>query len=324
MQQVSFYWCFPWQTKYASIWPLFKKGKKDDINNYRPISILTSFSKIFKKVMQKRLLNHLTEHNILVKEQYGFRINLKADNATYHLTNEILNGLNNNMSVGAIFCDLEKAFDCVNHQILLTKLEFYGVTGNHYKLYKSYLMTRYQRTLLYNDYGNIITSTWSKVKQGVPLGFVLGPLLFLVYINDLPKFVNGKSIPILFAEDTSILVSHLNPVEFCNTINTVFHTLSDWFRNNLLSLNLTKTHYIRFVTKRKNQTEININCDKLPPATNITKFLGLTVNCSLTWTNHIDFLTKKLSNTCYLIHFYLSLHWRWFTIPCFTQLCLME
>jgi len=163
-------------------------------------------------------------------------------------------------------------------------------------------MNRYQRTLLYNDYGNIITSAWSKVKQGVPQGSVLGPLLFHICINDLPKFVNGKSIPILFVDDTSILVSHSNPVEFCNTINTVFHTISDWFRNNLLSLNLTKTHFIRFVTKNKNQTEININCDnKLPPSTNITKFLGLTVNCSLTWTNHIDFLSKKLSNTCYLI-----------------------
>jgi len=229
--------------------------------------------------MQKRLLNHLTEHNILVKEQHGFRTNLKTDNATYHLTNEILNGLNNNMLVGAIFCDPEKAFDCVNHHILLTKLEFYGITGNHYKLYNSYLMNRYQRALLYNDNGNIITSAWSKVKQGVPQGSVLGPLLFLIYINDLPKFVNGKSLPILFADDTSILVSHSNPVEFCNTINTVFQTLSDWFRNNLLSLNLTKTHFITFVTINKNQTEININCDnKLPPATNITKFLGLTVN----------------------------------------------
>jgi len=90
-------------------------------------------------------------------------------------------------------------------------------------------MNRYQRTLLYNDTDNIITSDWSKVKQGVPQGSVLGPLLFLIYINDLPKFVNDKSVPILFADDTSILVSHLNPVEFCNTINTVFQTLSGWF-----------------------------------------------------------------------------------------------
>ena len=180
------------------------------------------------------------------------------------------------MLVGAIFCDLEKAFDCVNHKILLTKLEFYGITGNHYKLYKSYLMNRYQRTLLYNDNGNIITSAWSKVKQGVPQGSVLGPLLFLIYINDLPKFVNGISVPILFADDTSILVSHLNSGEFYNTINTVFQTLSNWFRNNLLSLNLTKIHFIRFVTKNNNHNEINIKYDnKLLLATNTTKFLGL-------------------------------------------------
>jgi hypothetical protein len=90
--------------------------------------------------MQTRLLKHLTDHNILVQEQYGFRTNLKTDDAMYHLTNEILNALNNNSLVGAIFCDLEKAFDCVNHKILLTKLNFYGITGIYYKLYKSYLM----------------------------------------------------------------------------------------------------------------------------------------------------------------------------------------
>jgi hypothetical protein len=122
----------------------------------------------------------------------------------------------------------------VNHHVLLTKLEFYGITGNLYKLYKSYLMNPYQRTLLYSDNGNIIKSAWTKGKQGVLQGSVLGPLLFLIYINDLPKFVNGKSSPILFVDDTSILVSHSNPVEFCNTINTVFQTLSDWFRYNLL------------------------------------------------------------------------------------------
>ena len=103
--------------------------------------------------MQTRLLKHLADNNILVKEQYGFRTNLKTDNAIYHLTNEILNALNNNLSIGVIFCDLEKAFDWVNHKILLTKPEFYGITGNHHKLYKSYLMDRHQRTLLYNKNG---------------------------------------------------------------------------------------------------------------------------------------------------------------------------
>ena len=128
---------FPNGLKYAIIRSLFKKGNKNDLSNYRPISIVTKFSKSFEKVMQTRLLKHLTDHNILSMEKYVFRTKLKTDNATYQLTNAILNALNNNLLIGGIFCDVEKGFDCVNHKILLSKLEFYGLTGNHYKLYKS-------------------------------------------------------------------------------------------------------------------------------------------------------------------------------------------
>jgi hypothetical protein len=273
---------FPDRLKYACIRPIFKKGKKEDINNYRPISILTSFSKIFEKVMQTRLLKHLNNHNILAQEQYGFRANLKTDDALFHLTNQTLNAPNNNSLVGAIFCDLEKAFDCVNHKILLTKLKFYGITDTHYKHYKSYLTDRYQRTLLFNKNGNSTISSWEKDEHGVPQGSVLGPLLFLIFINDLPKFINRTSVPILFADDTSILVSHPNPHVFRDTINTVFYTLNDWFQNNLLSLNLAKTCFIKFVTKKNNPTEINITYDdKQIPVFTSTKFLGLMVTSRL-------------------------------------------
>jgi hypothetical protein len=142
---------------------------------------------------------------MLSKKQYGFRTKLKTDNATYQLMNEILNALNNNLLTGSIFCDLEKAFECVNHKILLSKLEFYGITGNHYKLFKSYSTNRSQRTLLFNE-NNITSSTWAKIEHGVPQGSVLGPLLFLIFIDDLPKFVNDKSVLILFADNTSILL----------------------------------------------------------------------------------------------------------------------
>jgi hypothetical protein len=138
------------------------------MSNYRPISILTLFSKIFEKVMQTRVLKHLTDHDTLSKEKYGFRTKLKTDNATYQLTDEILNALSNNLLIVGIFCDSEKTFDCVNHKILLSKTEFYGITGNHYKLYKSYLTNRYKRTLLSNENGNITTSTWTEIEHVSP------------------------------------------------------------------------------------------------------------------------------------------------------------
>ena len=167
--------------------------------------------------------------------------------------------MNNNLLIAGIFCDLEKALDFVNHKILLSKLEFCGITGNHYKIYKSYLTNRYQRILLYNENGNITTSTWTKIKHGVPWGSALGPLLFSIFINDLPKFVNDKSVPILFADDTSILLSHSNP-------------------NSLNSLNFTKTHFTNFTTKNNNQNEININNNnKFIPTVTYTKFPGLTM-----------------------------------------------
>ena len=141
---------------------------------------------MFEKVMQTRLLKHLTDHNILSNEQYGFRTKLETDNAAYQLTSEILNALNNKLLIGGILCNLEKVFDCVNHKILLSKLESYGINGNHYKLYKSHLANIYQRTLLYNENDSITTSTWTEVEHVVPHGSVLGPLLFLIFRN---KFV---------------------------------------------------------------------------------------------------------------------------------------
>ena len=125
------------------------------------------------------------------------------------------------------------AFACINHEILLLKLKTYGITDNIYKLYKSYLNSRYQRTPVYDQTGNAITSTWAKVIHGVPQGSIIGRLLFLLFINDLPLFVRKKSIPILYADVTSILISHYNLFDLKNEIKTLFISLNEWFKNNL-------------------------------------------------------------------------------------------
>jgi hypothetical protein len=126
---------FPERLKYAVIKPLHKNGDIEDMTNYRPISLLTSFSKVFENIIYVRNLDHLNRYNILSTEQYGFRKGLKTDNAVYKLTTEILNAMNNKQTVRGIFCDLEKAFDCVDHDILLSKLQFYGIREKVYALF---------------------------------------------------------------------------------------------------------------------------------------------------------------------------------------------
>jgi hypothetical protein len=154
---------FPMRLKYSQISPIFKKGEKTEMANYRPISLLTSFSRIFEKVTYNRVQHHIDVNNILAQEQYGFRAKSFTELATYNLINNILLALNSKLSVGGVFCDLTKAFDCVNHDVLLAKLEFYGINGKIGKLIKYYLNARYQRTFINNNYSKY-NSDWQKVK----------------------------------------------------------------------------------------------------------------------------------------------------------------
>jgi hypothetical protein len=144
MYYLSKMWTFPSCLKYPIVKPLFKKGDKENKANYRPISILTSFSKVFERIVCERLLQRIDINNNLVEEQFRFRPATSTDKAFYKLINEILNAMNERKVVVGIFCDLQMAFDCVNHNILLTKLEFYGETETILKLIKSYLEGRYQ------------------------------------------------------------------------------------------------------------------------------------------------------------------------------------
>jgi len=172
---------FPERLKLSEVKPLFKKnGSTTEFSNYRPISLLITFSKIIEKIMYKRLYNYLLKHDILVKEQFGFREGLSTDTATYAFLNSVLFSLDKRHLVGGLFCDLQKAFDCVNHRKLLEKLKFYGISGTANQLIKSYLTNRLQRVTI-NDNKHIkATSAWVSIEHGDPQGSVLGPLLFLI------------------------------------------------------------------------------------------------------------------------------------------------
>jgi len=195
---------FPTRLKYAIIKPLLKKGDKENVANHRPISLLTSFSKVFEKIMYDRLLKHIETNNILTIEQSDFRTSSSAEKASYKLIDGILNVLNNRMTVGGIFCDIQKAFDCVNHNILVTKLEFYGIAGITCKVLKSYLKGGYQRVVL-NNYSCSSCSNWDEITHGVPQGSILGPLLFLLYI---PQITNDNPKIVLLADDTSMIITN--------------------------------------------------------------------------------------------------------------------
>jgi hypothetical protein len=250
---------FHTRLQYAIVKPLLKKGYKENEANYRPISLLTSFSKVLEKIIYDRLLKHIETNNMLAAEQFGFRTSSSTERASYKLTDDILNALNNRMMVGDIFCDLQKAFDCVNHDILLTKLEFYGITGITHKLIKSYLKGRYQKVVL-NNHCCSLCSNWGEITHSVPQGSILGTLLFLLYINDLLPITNENSTIVLFADDTSIIITNPNPSNFEKSVNKIIQDVNEWLNTNSLLLNLDKTHFTQFVIKNSSSIAFNIMC----------------------------------------------------------------
>jgi len=292
---------FPTRLKFAEIIPIYKKGERMDIANYRPISILPSFSKIFEKVILKRLIQHFDYNKILVNEQFGFRNKTSTTLASFHLTSKILEALNNRLLVGGIFCDLRKAFDCVDHKTLLEKLYQYGITGEGLKLLTSYLKDRKQRVII-NSRSKVYRSDWEPIQRGVPQGSVLGPLLFLIYINDLPQTIKPLADPVLFADDTSMIVKSTEPGEFLHSIQSNISNVDRWFKSNSLLLNMDKTHLLQFSTKNSQLMDLEVHYEnKQITAVNSIKFLGLEIDSTLSWKQHIDSIIPKLNKACFAV-----------------------
>jgi hypothetical protein len=282
----------PTKLKVAHVTPVFKAGSKHDFTNYRPISILPSISKILEKIMYTRIFNFISKQNILSSNQFGFRPNRLTYMATNELYCKIAQNLDDSLYTVGIFLDLSKAFDTINHNILLSKLNQYGIRGLANDWIKNYLSGRQQRVTFNNTLSNATT-----ISCGVPQGSILGPLLFLLYINDLPLC---SKIPhfVLFADDTNILFSHRDPKTLESIINTELKYISNWFKLNKLSLNIKKTNFMSFKNKFSNKSEIkfDVMIDGIKiTQVETTKFLGLLIDHNLSWTSHTHHVSKIVS-----------------------------
>ena len=285
---------FPKSLKSADIIPIFKKGDKVLASNYRPISLLSPFSKLFERHIYNQISKFITKNKILHKFQYGFRNNSSTEMALSQLCETLTNNIENKLITGAIFVDLAKAFDTVNHKCLLDKLYWYGIRGLPAKLLLSYLSDRTQATCT-----NGTKSSYKNVNCGVPQGSILGPLLFLLYINDLPN-VSLFDVR-LFADDACLLLDNKYPNLLELNINNELIKINNWMKVNKLSINYKKTNFMIFTRRRSNFTyRLQLEGQTLERV-NSFKYLGVILSEKLSWTAHIGHLVTKISRASYII-----------------------
>ena len=284
---------FPNLMKLANVCPIFKKNDKNKCENYRPISLLSNLSKIFERAMHTRVYDFLDISNIIYKLQFGFRKRYSTNHNLLSIIEDIRSNLDNKTYACGVFIDLEKAFDTVNHVILLNKLSHYGIRGIANNWFSSYLCNRQQKVTLSNASSPLLDITC-----GVPQGSILGPLLFLIYINDMNTAVKN-SIVHHFADDTNLLFSHKDPKLLRKKMNEDLQLIFNWLCANRLSLNVSKTEFIIFKPPKKplkNRITLRLNGKVLHESKKI-KYLGLILDDKLTWKFHINELRKKLNRS---------------------------
>jgi len=283
---------FPDAWKLGKVVPLHKGGDKSDPNNYRPISLLPTFSKVFEKVLEKQIRAHLQKENILSNDQYGFRPRHSTLDAQMDLIREVETNKLDKKHTLALFIDLKKAFDTVNTIILLKKLEHYGIDST---IINSYLSNRAQYTTT-----NGCKSSTLQINCGVPQGSILGPLLFVLYINDLPTIIKGKTV--LYADDSTFLFSNQSIQMLEYTTNQEIKKAQNWFTANYLTLHPKKTKCLLF-DKPTHSHILNIKLDNtnIEMERNFIKFLGLLIDPALNWKQHKEHVLSKIRRNFFLI-----------------------
>ena len=291
---------FPKSLKFARIIPLHKKGPKTDINNYRPISLLNIFSKIFEKLMKVHLISFIKKNDILSNMQYGFQQGRSTIDALIKFSSEIYEQLDKSKFLLSIFVDFSKAFDTVPHDLLLRKLNFYGIRGIINQWFADYLADRRHVTIIDGH-----KSSATNVLMGVPQGSVLGPILFLLFVNDLPNF-SELLTSILFADDANLYIKGDDPSNLILTANVESFKLYNWCLANRISINSLKTFYLMFGNiPPKNLPPLTIKSgssyELISRAKNV-KFLGIYYEENMSFKSHINHLVQRLSRTSALIY----------------------
>jgi len=283
---------FPDSLKIAKIIPIFKSGDSRILGNYRPISLLSNFEKIIEKCMYSRFMDFVLKNNILSDAQFGFRPKLNCEVALLEFTNDISSNLDKNNFSLAAFLDISKAFDTIDFIIMKSKLEKLGFRGITLDLIFNYLTNRKQ----YVDI-NKNKSHLCNIHYGVPQGSILGPLLFLLYINDLPNILNQCKI-IMYADDVVVWHSGVCVDDLINTINIEMKNIFDWYTQNKLTINLKKSNYIIFHGIKKivptNIKPINLG-NSILDRVFVTKYLGIYIQENLRWSIHIKKLCSKIA-----------------------------
>ena len=282
---------FPSTLKTAKVIPIFKKDSILDYSNYRPISLLSNIEKILEKLMYRRLYTFLNRKNIIYDLQFGFRQQYCTSHALINITENIRKTLDDGNIGCGVFVDLRKAFDTVDHQILLVKLNHYGIRGVSNDWFKSYL-SNCNHYVSINGY----ESSSAVINCGVTQGSVLGPLLFLLYVNDLDQAIKFCKVH-HFADDTNLLC-HSNSIKKLNQVgNADLKHLVNWLNANKISLNLKKTEMVIFKPKQKKlEGDLKIKlCGKRLYSTESVKYLGVKIDANLTWQHHVNDLSTKLN-----------------------------
>jgi hypothetical protein len=303
----------PTQLKIAKVIPVFKSGDRRSMDNYRPISLLSIFSKILEKVVCNRLCSFLETNNILSGAQFGFRPGHSTVHPMVHFVNHVSKALNNKEHSIAIFCDLRKAFDSCDHEILLRKLSGVGIRGDTLAWFRNYLSNRQQFVTISGH-----NSSLKLIKLGVPQGSILGPILFLLYINDLPQ--SSLLYDLLFADDTTLYASGPDLPDLISFVNTEFQKICLYFRQNKLALHPAKTQFALFSNSRDaRDSVITIFANNNNPGNNdptlctplerihsssqlpAIKFLGVYFDTDLNFKHHVKTICTRVSRALYML-----------------------